>query len=66
MQINYDKNNGLVPAIVQDVNTQKVLMPGYMNEDALQKKPKISESDFLQSFKELDNEYMQIKGLLKL
>ncbi len=37
MKINYIKNNGLVPAIIQDVNTQKVLMLGYMNEEAFQK-----------------------------
>ena len=30
-------DNGLVPAIIQDINTQKVLMMGFMNEEALQK-----------------------------
>lgn len=35
MTIDFDKNNdGLVPAIVQDATTQKVLMLGYMNEAA--------------------------------
>lgn len=29
--------DGLVPAVVQDYNTQKVLMLGFMNEEALQK-----------------------------
>lgn len=29
--------DGLVPAIIQDATTQKVLMLGFMNEDALQK-----------------------------
>ena len=29
--------NGLLPAIVQDVNTLKVLMLGYMNQEALEK-----------------------------
>ncbi|WP_204345135.1 bifunctional phosphoribosyl-AMP cyclohydrolase/phosphoribosyl-ATP diphosphatase HisIE [Psychroserpens algicola] len=37
MNINYDKNNGLVPAIIQDAATNTVLMLGYMNEEALQK-----------------------------
>ncbi len=37
MKIDYTKNNGLVPAIVQDADTQKVLMLGYMNEEAYQK-----------------------------
>ncbi len=30
-------NNGLVPAIVQDVNTNKVLMLAYMNEESIRK-----------------------------
>ncbi len=38
MEINFDKNNdGLVPAIIQDASTSKVLMLGYMNEEAYQK-----------------------------
>lgn len=38
MQINYSKyDDGLVPAIVQDSITRKVLMLGYMNEDAFLK-----------------------------
>ncbi|MFA4830988.1 MAG: phosphoribosyl-AMP cyclohydrolase, partial [Patescibacteria group bacterium] len=38
MNINWDKNsNGLAPAIVQDANTNQVLMLGYMNEEAYQK-----------------------------
>ncbi len=36
-QINFAKVNGLVPAIIQDVLTGKVLMLGYMNKEALQK-----------------------------
>jgi len=35
MEINFNKGNGLVPAIVQDSKTGKVLMLGYMNEEAL-------------------------------
>ncbi len=36
MKIDYKKySDGLVPAIVQDIDTQKVLMLGFMNEDAL-------------------------------
>jgi phosphoribosyl-AMP cyclohydrolase / phosphoribosyl-ATP pyrophosphohydrolase len=38
MQINYAKyKDGLVPAIIQDDKTGKVLMLGFMNEEALQK-----------------------------
>ena len=35
--IDFDKQGGLVPAIVQDAETQKVLMLGYMNREALAK-----------------------------
>ena len=35
MNIDFDKNSdGLVPAIIQDATTKKVLMLGYMNEEA--------------------------------
>jgi phosphoribosyl-ATP pyrophosphohydrolase/phosphoribosyl-AMP cyclohydrolase len=37
LDIDFEKGDGLVPAIVQDVNTGKVLMLGYMNEEALLK-----------------------------
>ena len=35
MNIDFEKSEGLVPAIIQDDQTLKVLMLGYMNEDAL-------------------------------
>lgn len=34
-QLDFDKMGGLVPAIVQDCDTQKVLMLGFMNEEAV-------------------------------
>lgn len=37
MKIDFDKGNGLVPAIVQDAGTEQVLMLGYMNAEALEK-----------------------------
>ncbi|WP_159023235.1 bifunctional phosphoribosyl-AMP cyclohydrolase/phosphoribosyl-ATP diphosphatase HisIE [Formosa sp. L2A11] len=38
MNIDFNKNNdGLVPAIIQDASTKKVLMLGYMNAEALEK-----------------------------
>ena len=37
MNIDFNKMNGLVPAIVQDALSGKVLMQGYMNEEALAK-----------------------------
>ena len=36
-QLDFDKGDGLIPVIVQDNSTNKVLMLGYMNADALQK-----------------------------
>jgi phosphoribosyl-ATP pyrophosphohydrolase/phosphoribosyl-AMP cyclohydrolase len=35
-ELNFDKNTGLLPAIVQDAATGKVLMLGYMDEAAIQ------------------------------
>ena len=37
MQLDFDKMGGLVPAIVQDDMTQKVLMLGFMNPEAVRK-----------------------------
>lgn len=37
MNINFDKQEGLVPAIIQDEATGQVLMLGYMNREALEK-----------------------------
>lgn len=37
LKINYSKMNGLVPCIVQDARTSRVLMLGFMNEDAYKK-----------------------------
>ena len=38
MNIDFDKNNdGLVPAIIQDATTKKVLMLGYMNPGSLKR-----------------------------
>lgn len=36
-QINFEKQNGLVPAIVQDAATRQVLMLGYMNKEAVER-----------------------------
>ena len=36
-QIDFDKMQGLVPAIVQDAHTGEVLMLGFMNPEAYQK-----------------------------
>lgn len=37
MKLDFEKSNGLIPAIVQDADTLKVLMLGYMDQAALDK-----------------------------
>mgnify|MGYP002226715463 CR=1 FL=1 len=37
MDLNFEKMNGLIPAIIQDNSTSKVLMLGFMNEEAYRK-----------------------------
>lgn len=43
--IEWDEN-GLVPAVVQDANTQQVLMVAYMNADSLQRTLESGETVF--------------------
>jgi len=37
MNLNFNKLNGLIPAIIQDYNTKEVLMLGFMNQEAYEK-----------------------------
>ncbi|HKJ31386.1 MAG TPA: bifunctional phosphoribosyl-AMP cyclohydrolase/phosphoribosyl-ATP diphosphatase HisIE, partial [Balneolales bacterium] len=36
-ELNFDKGDGLIPAIIQDEKTGRVLMLGYMNREAVEK-----------------------------
>lgn len=36
-RLNFEKSDGLIPAIVQDAQTDKVLMLGFMNKEAISK-----------------------------
>jgi phosphoribosyl-AMP cyclohydrolase / phosphoribosyl-ATP pyrophosphohydrolase len=36
-KLNFEKLNGLVPAVIQDARTNQVLMVGFMNREALEK-----------------------------
>ena len=36
-KIDWQKNNGLIPAIIQDIQTSRILMLGYMNKESLAK-----------------------------
>ena len=46
LNIDLDKGNGLVPAIIQDAETKNVLMLGYMNREALDKTLEIKKVTF--------------------
>lgn len=37
MNLDFEKQGGLIPAIIQDAVTNKVLMLGYMNKESLDK-----------------------------
>jgi phosphoribosyl-ATP pyrophosphohydrolase/phosphoribosyl-AMP cyclohydrolase len=37
MKLNFKRGNGLIPAIIQDERTNKVLMLGFMNKESFQK-----------------------------
>lgn len=65
-----DFNKGLLPAIIQDVSTKKVLMLGYMNEEALQKTIKEKKVTFFSRSKqrlwtkgETSNNYLHLKEI---
>jgi phosphoribosyl-ATP pyrophosphohydrolase/phosphoribosyl-AMP cyclohydrolase len=40
MNLDFEKSGGLIPVIIQDAKTAKVLMLGYMNNEALEKTEK--------------------------
>tara|TARA_Y100000739_G_scaffold224454_1_gene228908 strand:+ start:873 stop:1475 length:603 start_codon:yes stop_codon:yes gene_type:complete len=52
MTIDFSKGDGLVPVIVQDVSTQKVLMLGYMNQEAFEVTNKTKKVTFYSRSKE--------------
>jgi len=45
-KVNFSKLNGLVPAIVVDVKTNKILMLGFMNEESLRKTIELGRTTF--------------------
>lgn len=56
--LDFKKDNGLIPAIVQNAQTGQVLMLGYMNEDALDKTVKTG----LVTFFSRDRQKLWTKG----
>ena len=45
-KLDFSKLNGLIPAVIQDNNTLKVLMVGFMNKEAVEKTQKIGQVTF--------------------
>jgi len=72
MKIDFDKyENGLVPAIVQDANTSKVLMLGYMNRKAYKRTKKTGLVTFYSRSRqelwvkgETSGNYLKVKDIL--
>ncbi len=58
MELNFNKGNGLLPVIVQDAHTHKVLMLGYMNAEAWQK----TEAEKIVTFYSRTKERLWTKG----
>lgn len=46
MNLDFGKTGGLIPAIIQDADTSKVLMLGYMNQEALDKTKALNKVTF--------------------
>lgn len=71
MNIDFTKSEGLVPAIIQDVATNKVLMMGYMNKEAFEKTQKEGKVTFFSRSKkrlwtkgETSENYLMVKEIL--
>jgi len=72
MKIDFKKySDGLVPAVVQDYKTQKVLMLGFMNEDAFKRTEEIGKVTFYSRTKkrlwtkgEESGNYLLVKQML--
>lgn len=46
IELNFDKLNGLVPAVVQDYKTSEILMVAFMNEESWEKTLQTGKSHF--------------------
>lgn len=71
MKIDFKKGDGLVPAIVQDWSTNKVLMLGYMNQEALKKTKAEGKVTFFSRTKnrlwtkgETSGNFLVVKGIM--
>lgn len=71
MKVDFNKEGGLVPAVIQDAVTEKVLMLGYMNEEALDQTKKEGKVTFFSRSKkrlwtkgETSGHYLYVKDIL--
>ena len=72
IQLDFEKMGGLVPAVVQDDVTQKVLMVGFMNEAAFHKTLDTNRVTFFQSDErsivgltgEQSGNFLEVKSIL--
>ena len=71
MLLNFNKMNGLIPAIIQDASTSKVLMLGFMNEESLEKTKQIGLVTFYSRTKnrlwtkgETSGNYLKVKEII--
>ena len=71
MLLNFNKMNGLIPAIIQDASTNKVLMLGFMNEESLEKTKQIGLVTFYSRTKnrlwtkgETSGNYLKVKEII--
>ena len=70
--MDYEKMNGLIPAIVQDYKTNRVLMLGFMNKEAYKKTKKEGKVTFYSRTKdrlwtkgEESGNFLYVKEILK-
>ncbi len=70
-EIDFEKQGGLIPAVVQDVQTSKVLMVGFMNKEALEKTVSEGKVTFFSRTKnrlwtkgETSNNFLMVKNII--
>ena len=52
MNLNYSKLNGILPAVIQEASTGRVLMVGFMNEEAFRRTVQTGDVTFFSRSKE--------------
>ena len=72
MELDFNKQEGLIPAIVQDAQTNKVLMLGFMNKEAWQKTIETNKVTFFSRTRqclwtkgETSGNFLQVVDILK-